>query len=359
MLFDLHPKEQSGSIYGRDDDLAKITRHLSKRRWITILGPRMVGKTSLAKAAGSNLEKRKIAILYLNLWGVKTIPAFLQGIVLALNDSTRLYPKLKKFLSRIEQIKVGPVGITIKDDAKPMSLASELFSVLGKHAGRIVVIMDEVQELSDVSAHLLRLLAKIFNTYPKITFCFTGSQSGLVKSLHFPGADSPLYGRSPAMLTIEPFDHQMAAGFLSSGFKEHRRRISEDQIKAVIARFGGIPGWLTFYGNNVVVSKMSHAKALRQTEKEAFVTAKQTLEHYLAGRNRPEHLLALRAIAIGARWSQVRRVLETHLGKKVNDGSLKNIIDALKASFLVRKRDKTYTIIDPVIQRLLHSGKIK
>ncbi len=359
MLFDLHPKEQSGSMYGRDDDLAEIVRHLSHGRWITILGPRMVGKTSLAKAAGSNLEKKKIAILYLNLWGVTTIPRLLQGIVFALYNSSRLYARVKRFLSNIQQIKVGPVGITINDYTKPMSLAWEFFSVLGKHAGKIVVIMDEVQELSDVSAHLLKLLANIFNTYPRITFCFTGSQSGLVKSLHLPGPDSPLYGRSPAMLSIGPFDHETAAGFLASGFKEYRRRISPNEIKEVISRFGGIPGWLTFYGNSVVVSKIAHMKALRKTEKEAFVTAKQTLEHYLLGRNRREHLVALKAIAIGARWSQVRRVLETHLDRKVNDGSLKNIIDALQASFLVKKRDSTYTIIDPVIQRLLHSGKIK
>jgi hypothetical protein len=83
---------------------------------------------------------------------------------------------------------------------------------------------------------------------------------------------------------------------------------------------------------------MSHRVALRNTEKEAFVTAKQTLEHYFAGRNRREHLTALKAIAIGARWSEIRSVLETNLGKKINDGSLKNIVDALQASFLIKKR---------------------
>jgi len=98
---------------------------------------------------------------------------------------------------------------------------------------------------------------------------------------------------------------------------------------------------------------------LRKTEKEAFVTARQTLERYFAGRNRREHLTALKAIAIGARWSEIRSVLETNLGKKMNDGSLKNIIDALQASYLVKKRDSTYNLIDPVIQRLLHTGKIK
>jgi AAA+ ATPase superfamily predicted ATPase len=359
MLFDLHPKEKSASIYGRDEDLAKIDDHLSAGRWIMILGPRMVGKTSLVKAVGSNLEDKNITTLYLNLWGVNSMRSLLEGMVFALHNSSRLYSRLKRFLSNIQQLKVGPAGLSVKDYSRPMSLAWELFSVLGKNADEIVIIMDEVQELSDVSAHLSRLLAKIFNSYSKITFCFTGSQSGLVKSLHSPGPNSPMFGRSPEMLTIEPFDHQTATGFLSAGFKERKLSISASEKEDVFSRFGGIPGWLTLYGNKVVVSKMTHKKALDSTEKEAFITAQQALDHYLAGRNRSEHLVALKAIAIGAKWSHIRNVLEINVGKKINDGSLKNIIDALQASFLVKKRNSTYTLIDPVIQRLLQSGNIK
>ena len=45
MLFDLHPKENPKSLYARDQDLTNIIQHISNGRWVSILGPRMVGKS--------------------------------------------------------------------------------------------------------------------------------------------------------------------------------------------------------------------------------------------------------------------------------------------------------------------------
>ena len=69
MLFDLHPKERPRSLHGRTGELKTIVEHIENRRWITVLGPRMVGKTSLVKAAGFRLERRGFSALYVNLWG--------------------------------------------------------------------------------------------------------------------------------------------------------------------------------------------------------------------------------------------------------------------------------------------------
>ena len=357
MLFDLHPKDRPKSLYGRDDDLKNIINHISNRRLISVLGPRMVGKTSLVRAAKFKLERQQFTALYLNLWGSKSMTGLLDGIIHALQGSSKLYRKVKKYLKQINGLTVGPVGITIKGNSKPVSMTWQILSLLGNHAGNLVIIMDEVQDLSDVSSHLVKPLANIFSTYSNITFCFTGSQAGLIKSLHSSGPGSPLYGRSPAMLKIEPFDPRTSIGFLTSGLKEHGMKISPNDVDEVVGRFGGIPGWLTFYGNSVVVSNLSHKQALRKTERESFKTAKQTLEHYFEGRNREEHLVALKAIAIQSRWSEIRRALEANTGKAINDGSLKNIIDALLAAFLVEKSNSTYSIIDPVIRRFLLSGR--
>jgi len=357
MLFDLHPKDRPKSLYGRDDDLSNIINHISNRRWITILGPRMVGKTSLVRAAKFILERQEFTVLYLNLWGSKSMTGLLDGIIHALHDSSKLYRNVKKYLKQLNGLTVSPLGITIKGNSKPVSMTWQILSLLGNHTDNLVIIMDEVQELSDVSSHLVKLLANIFSTYSNINFCFTGSQSGLTKSLHSPGPGSPLYGRSPAMLTIAPFDTNESIGFLNAGFKEHGIQIPLNDVGEVVNRFGGIPGWLTFYGNSVVVSKLSHKQALHKTERESFKTAKQTLKHYLEGRNREEHLITLKAIAIQARWSEIRRALEANIGKPINDGSLKKIIDALLAAFLVEKTNSTYNIIDPVIRRYLLSGR--
>ncbi|MEM0313817.1 MAG: ATP-binding protein, partial [Candidatus Bathyarchaeia archaeon] len=103
---------------------------------------------------------------------------------------------------------------------------------------------------SVISGHLLKLLANIFNTYPNIVFIFTGSMFGLLKTLLEPKSTSPLYGRSPAKLYLQPFTREKAAEFLRKGFQEYREPIKEAEINEAVEKLDGIPGWLTLYGNN-------------------------------------------------------------------------------------------------------------
>ena len=42
-LFDLPPKETPRTLFGRETELATLTRLVHEGRWSVILGPRMVG----------------------------------------------------------------------------------------------------------------------------------------------------------------------------------------------------------------------------------------------------------------------------------------------------------------------------
>jgi hypothetical protein len=55
-LFDLAPKESEEALFGRDREVAELTRLVEARRWVVVLGPRMVGKTSLVKAVRNRLH---------------------------------------------------------------------------------------------------------------------------------------------------------------------------------------------------------------------------------------------------------------------------------------------------------------
>jgi predicted AAA+ superfamily ATPase len=46
-LFNLNPKEFPRELFGREKGLDELVRLVKARRWIAILGPRMIGKTSL------------------------------------------------------------------------------------------------------------------------------------------------------------------------------------------------------------------------------------------------------------------------------------------------------------------------
>ena len=56
-LFNLNPKEIPRELFGSEKELDELVRLVKARRWIVILGPRVVGKISPIKAANVKLKK--------------------------------------------------------------------------------------------------------------------------------------------------------------------------------------------------------------------------------------------------------------------------------------------------------------
>ena len=50
-LFDPQPKKEPYDLYGREKELTALVDDLKNKRWVVLLGPRRVGKTSLAQCA--------------------------------------------------------------------------------------------------------------------------------------------------------------------------------------------------------------------------------------------------------------------------------------------------------------------
>ena len=51
LLFDLRPKERPEELFGRDSELEEVLRLVKLGSWIVVLGPRIVGKSSLLKVS--------------------------------------------------------------------------------------------------------------------------------------------------------------------------------------------------------------------------------------------------------------------------------------------------------------------
>ena len=56
MLFDLKPKDAPRELFGREEELDRLVEMLRAGNWVVVIGPRMVGKTSLIKAANSKVR---------------------------------------------------------------------------------------------------------------------------------------------------------------------------------------------------------------------------------------------------------------------------------------------------------------
>ena len=351
-LFDLNPKDTPAGLFGRKAELDQIVGLIGEGRWTAVLGPRMVGKTSLVKAA-SRVVKRPA--IYVNLWGARGTLGFLNAFVHGLNTSGRLLARVRGSLRRIEGVTLGPGGVSISAPSRPLKTVWDIMDLIGASGGRSLIVLDEVQEVSASSGTILKLLANVFNTHPEVVFVFTGSKFGLLRTLLEPRSGSPLVGRAPAVQRLGPFDPPVSVAFLEAGLREYHREIAREELNRVVARsLDGLPGWLTLFGNHVAVGGMDPAEAEARTLAEGKVVAGSELDDFLEGRTRALHLEALRAMLTPVTWTELRAFLSDRRGSRVNDNTIRNLLAALKDGELIVQRDDRYVVPDPMVRAFLH-----
>jgi uncharacterized protein len=350
-LFDLGPKDRPSTLFGREEELAELVRLINAGRWVVVLGPRMVGKTSLIRAA--NREVCRPAI-YVNLWGARGAGGFVNAFVHGLNSSRTLLMKIRGAVRRLDGITVGTTGISVRAPRRPLGTVWDLLDLIGQEVGECVIEFDEIQEVASASGTILRLLGNVFNSHPKVVFVFTGSQFGVVRALLDPSGDSPLFGRAPAALRLRAFDPPTSVRFLEAGLKESRRPIDRLQLQAVVDRsLDGIPGWLTLFGNHVTLGRMSVEQAEEATLVEGKKVVRSELAHFLEGRNRTTYWDALRVLASGATWGELRSGLTARRGTPVNDNTVRIVLRTLLDAQLILQQDHRYSIPDPMIRTFL------
>lgn len=214
MLFDLHPKETRGELFGRDEEVEYVKRQVRAGNWVIIGGQRGIGKTSLMKVVLNELSREGFRAIYVNArGGVTTLRDLLMMLINEINRS-RLKLRLNVSLNFI----VGSAGITLSRGGS--RVFNSLLELLLSIDEDTVIGLDEVQELSRVSGQFLRILGNVFMSNPRVSFIFTGSYIGLVKTLLKPNPESPLYGRPPVEVKLRPFNDELSREFLRRGFKE-------------------------------------------------------------------------------------------------------------------------------------------
>ncbi|HEV2317125.1 MAG TPA: ATP-binding protein [Thermoplasmata archaeon] len=347
-LFDLAPKESPSALFGRGRELEELCRFVRAGRWVVLLGPRMVGKTSLVKAARHRLG---LPGAYVNLWGVNSIKGLTEGLIAGINENVSLRARIAHAIRRVDGFGVGPGGVSVTTAQPKLRGVWDLLNVLGSETRESLVVLDEVQELSSVSGRLLKLLGNIFNTHPRVRFVFTGSLVGLSRTLVEPEARSPLFGRAPVAMTLSPFDPDTAGEFLRRGLRESGRSLTPAELSEVLAGpLDGTPGWLTLFGNHLTVRGWTPIRALAETVREGVRVADEEIGHFLEQRDRRLYWPALRALALRSPWSVVRTYIEQDLGRPVNDATVQRVLRALESSYLARRTEAGYELVDPMVR---------
>ena len=360
MLFDLNPKEQRRELFGRDLQLDELVRLLESGSWAAILGPRMVGKTSLIKVALTELGREGRKTLYVNFTGVTSLSSATKLLIEKVNEDKSFLARLEK-LAGTESFSIGKDGVSWSGRGEPTHTLRHVLTGLADKRKPPVVVFDEVQELYAVAPQLIKVLKNVWDTKSGgILFVFSGSKFGMLRALE---KETAMSGRPPVEIKLMPFDEDSSRAFLLKGMGERGGSMTDEQLSQVIWELDGIVGWLTLFGNYHVVRRKSVQDALRLTAKEGEKIVLEEFRNFVRGRNEQVCTAVLRVLSPRTEftWSQIKRAVETIVGRHLNNNSFNSVLDALiDAEYVEEKAVEKGTrshrrlrIIDPLLARAL------
>ena len=208
----------------RNEELAKIESFLNSENHLVIISPRRYGKTSLIRKA---LNKSGLRILYLDMQLILSPEDFAGQLlkrIYRISPVNKLKGLVKSFRI-IPSVTVNPVSgetdVTFRpehDATVPLEDVLNLIDKLGTETRKIVVALDEFQEIFRISPGLDRKLRSIMQHHSNVNYLFSGSSESMIREV-FENKKSPFYHFAFLMpLGIIPENEFLQ--FLESGFTE-------------------------------------------------------------------------------------------------------------------------------------------
>ncbi len=295
---------------------------------VAILGPRRVGKSSLIHRTAHSIKGA--TLVYADLWGVNSLPAFIRRCVQALDsieDKAGLLEKVARALPGFSiSMSVDPVTgapsltPTLQSRKKPapesVAQIARLWASLDDGNRKIIVALDEFQDLGGMedSDQILGLLRREIQLLGKLPFCFCGSIRSEMWRI-FSDERGPFY-KSAAILEVAPDEFEDWTGFLRKKFESGRLQISDEVLSKIIQHADGSPGDTQQLCASVwEIAKGVRAKALTTDHVKAgllqvFADERKGYEHIVADIS-GQQLDVLRAIAqLGGKSVQSAEFLE-------------------------------------------------
>ena len=182
----------------RIQELGRVKQALDSENHLILISPRRFGKSSLVRKALSQLNRPSIEIDLMKVLSVEDLASHL------LKGVFRIRPleKLKQYMSNfriLPTVSVNPVTDAVDVTFNPMINARvaledalDLVERISSQDHRLIVVLDEFQEINNIQKGLDRHLRAIMQRQKGLNYVFLGSQESMMTEI-FERKKSPFY----------------------------------------------------------------------------------------------------------------------------------------------------------------------
>jgi uncharacterized protein len=247
----------SGEFFAdRRDELKNLVEDVRGGQDIVIISPRRMGKTSLVERAMDELRSEGALVAYLDLFGSPTKEELADDLAQALHDGLlsplgRTLERVREFFSNLviaPRMTLSPegeprfefLGYERAEDAdKLLEGLLALPGSLSEAGRRVVVVLDEFQEIVAIDENLPGQVRAVFQRQPEVSHVYLGSKRHLMEPLFMDRA-APLF-RSAKPLTLGPIAPHQFIGFLRERFELSDVKVSDKALEHILSLTNGNP----------------------------------------------------------------------------------------------------------------------
>lgn len=210
----------------RTVEIGQVTSVLNSGNHLILISPRRYGKSSLVYKVIRTLDRPVIAIDLQLITSVEDLASQL------LKRIYRIYPaeRIKQFIRNfriIPTVTLNPVtnevDIAIQPSSPDFPMLEDVLNLIDKlstEKKRVIVVMDEFQEVSRLDINLVRQLRSVMQHHQHVNYVFLGSQESMIREI-FEKKKSPFY-HFGFLLTLSKINRSDFRNYLEGGFRLQR-----------------------------------------------------------------------------------------------------------------------------------------
>ena len=241
----------------REAELAGLVADARNGQDVVVFAPRRYGKSSLVWRAAQELTREDVLVAQVDLMRTPTRDRLAARLARTIHEdlASRLWnarERLKVFadLRLRPTITVNPNdgAVSFSFDARAGdedidATLEELLTMLGRIAAdrerRVVLVLDEFQEVVAVDPNLLKLMRSVFQEQPEVAHIYLGSKRHMMRQI-FSDENEPFW-RSAKQMELDVIAPGLFAGYAIARFQQTGKELDPTTCERALELTGGHP----------------------------------------------------------------------------------------------------------------------